>query len=77
MRRFGLAFSEQPFPTGNGVDKGTNAFFFSWVPEFRTEANFNKCPRSVSAAHQPHHLGVPGTTSPWPEDIYHLFLALF
>lgn len=75
MRRFGLAFSEQPFPTGNGADKGTNAF--SWIREFSAEADLNKCPRSVSAGHQPHHLPVPGITSPQPEDIYHLFLALF
>lgn len=75
MRRFGLAFSEQPFPTGNGTDKCSNVFWR--IREFGTEANPSKRPHAVSAGHQPHHLSVPGITSPWPEDIYHLFLALF
>ena len=75
MRRFGLAFSEQPFPTRNGVDKGTNAFLR--ICEFSTEANLNKRPHSVSAGHQTHHLSVPGVARPWPENINPHFLALF
>lgn len=40
MRRFGTAFSEQPFfPTGNGTDGGTNAS--SWIHGFSIGVNLS------------------------------------